>query len=441
MVITKMALPRRTFLRGMGVSLALPLLDAMAPALSATPKAIPRLGFFYVPNGIMLDKFFPTGDPTTWEVSPIVQPLEPYRDQLNVYYGLASHEASRGTGNAQHAKAQTAFLSGVFLKETEGSDVQAGKTVDQFAADVIGRETPLRSLELGTEPGFLSSVCETGVSCVYQNTLAWRDPTTPLPVEYNPRVVFERMFGEGGTASERLAQSKKDKSILDWAMESIQAMQKQLGPPDRARIGEYLAAVRDVEQRIQLQEKEGDTNPFAIGTPPVGVPEDHDEHTKLLFDLTFLAYRADLCRVVTYLVRREESQMTYPQIGVPEAHHWASHHGGNPEKMAMNVKINIHHVNLFSRLVERMKRTQDGDGTLLDHAVLVYGGGMGDGNMHNSELVPLLTVGSGAGNLKGGRFLKYREGTPLTNLQLTLLEKVGVTIDKLGDSNGPLTDV
>ena len=445
MMITKMALPRRSFLRGMGVTLALPLLDAMVPALTATAKTAaaptPRFGFFYVPNGIYLPNWVPAGAGTNFEMSPILESLAPFREQLIVHHGLANHKASLGTGMGLHAKAQTAYLSGVTLKETEGADFRAGKTLDQFAADVLGTETPLRSLELGTESAFLASVCEQGISCVYTNTMSWRTPTTPLPVENNPRVVFERLFGEGGSATEQALQAHKDRSILDWAGESIQGLRKQLGSRDRTAVDEYLAAVREVEERIQRQEKRNEESPLPIGTPPVGIPESQDDHTKLLLDLQFLAYQADVTRVVTYQIRREESQATYPQIGVPEAHHWTSHHANNPEKVKMYSKINAHHVALFGHLVERMNATPDGDGTLLDHSFLTYGAGFGDGNLHNAELVPAITVGGGCGTLKGGRIVKYPEQTPLANLQWTLLEKAGIHLDQFGDASGLIVDL
>jgi hypothetical protein len=444
MMITKMALPRRTFLRGIGVTLALPFLDAMVPALSAmakTAKPTPRFGFFYVPNGIYLPNWMPKGEGTNFEMSPTLAALTPFRDKMIVYNGLSNHQASLGTGMGLHAKAQTAFLSGVFLKETEGSDFKAGKTLDQIAADALSQDTPLRSLELGTESGFLASVCEQGISCVYTNTMAWRDPTTPLPVENNPRVVFERLFGEGGSTEERARQARKDRSILDWAGASIQRLQKQLGPSDRTTVEGYLSAIRDVEERIQKQEKQAAQSPQAVGEAPIGIPESQDDHTRLLLDLQFLAYQADITRVVTYMVRREESQATYPQIGVPDAHHWTSHHGGNPDKIAMVSKINAHHVSLFTHLVDRMNKTQDGDGTLLDHSILLYGAGFGDGNLHNAELIPAMTVGGGCGTLKGGRIEQCPERTPLTNLGITLLDKVGIPVDHFGDSTGRLPNI
>lgn len=444
MIITKMGLPRRTVLRGMGVTLALPFLDAMAPALTAAstaPQPTPRLGFFYVPNGIIMETWLPKGEGTAFELSPTLAPLARYKDHMVVIDGLSNHQASLGTGAGLHSKAQTAWLSGVFLRETQGADIQAGVTLDQLASATLGENTPLRSLELGTEPGFLASVCEQGLSCVYQNTLSWRTRTTPLPVENNPRVIFERLFGEGGSPAERAVRAEKNRSILDWVTGKIATLQQRLGPSDRTTVNEYLTAVRDVERRIQQQEKRSDASPLGLSTPPVGVPASQDEHTKLLLDLQFLAYQADITRVVAYLVRREESQATYPQIGVPEAHHWASHHGGNPERVAMVSKINTHHVALFAHLVERMRATPDGDGTLLDHSVFMYGAGFGDGNVHNPHLLPTLLVGGGCGTIKGGRFLKYPENTPLMNLGLSVLNKVGVELDRVGDSTGPLADL
>ena len=445
MIISKMSLPRRTFLRGASVTLALPLLDAMVPALSAlsktAAKSTPRLGFFYVPNGIYLPNWIPTGEGSSFELKPIMKPLTPFRDQLLAFDGLASHQASKGTGMALHAKAQTAFLSGIFLKETMGSDFRAGKTLDQYAADKLAQDTPLRSLELGTEPGFLASVCESGISCVYQNTMAWRTPTTPLPVENNPRVIFERLFGDGGSVTERRAQSRRERSILDWVGQDVSSLQRELGAGDRTRVDEYLSAVRDVEQRIQRQERQAEQSPTAVANPPVGIPDSNDEHTKLLFDLLLLAYQADITRVSTYMIHREESQVTYPQIGVPEAHHWTSHHGGNPEKIEMITKICTYHVTQWSQFLERMRATPDGDGTLLDHSILMYGAGFGDGNLHNAEVLPIVVVGGGCGNLKGNKFVKCPERTPLMNLGLTLLEKIGVELEQVGDSVGRLTGV
>ena len=446
MFVSKQALPRRTFLRGAGVTLALPLLDAMVPALSAmsttAAKPTPRLGFFYVPNGMYPPNFFPKGTGPEFELSPILAPLAPFKDQLLVLEGLASHEASRGTGSGLHTKAQTAFLSGVFMKETSGSDYRAGKTLDQLAADTLGRDTPRRSLELGTESSHLASTCESGFTCTYQNTLAWRDATTPLSPENNPRVLFERLFGEGGSPEERRMLAKQNRSILDWVANDTSTLRRRLGPTDRTTVDGYLATLRDVEQRIQRAEKQYAETPMVVNMdPPVGIPESGDEHFRLLLDLLFLAYQADITRVATFLTHREESQVTYPQIGVNEAHHWTSHHGGNETLIAMYTKICAYNVSLFGHLLERMQATPDGDGTLLDHSIFWYGAGFGDGNMHNAEALSIMVVGGGCGALKGNRFLKYPERTPLMNLGLSVLDKVGVELESIGDSTERLTGV
>jgi len=441
MIITKKALPRRTILRGMGVAFALPFLDAMAPALSALAKAPSpmRLGFFYVPNGIIDATWFPKGEGRSFELSSTLSPLAKYKDQMVILEGLSNHSATLGTGNGLHAKAQTSWLSGHKVKETEGADFEAATTVDQYAAAV--QDTPLRSLELGTEPIFLGAICEQGLTCVYQNTMSWRTPTTPLPLEHNPRVVFERLFGEGGTPEERIIQAKKNQSLLDLVTSDMKSMRMQLGSHDRAVVNDYFDAVREVERRIQQEEKRTGESPMEIDRPPVGIPESPDEHLKLLLDLQFLAYQADITRVVTFQIHREESQVTYPQIGVPEAHHYISHHGGNPEKIAMNSKINQHHVNLFSHLVDKMAATSDGDGSLLDHSMFLYGAGFGDGNVHNPHFLPLMLLGGANGKLQGGRVVKYPENTPMMNLGLTMLDKVDVEMDKIGDSTGRLTDL
>ncbi len=443
MFITNTALPRRTFLRGMGVTLSLPFLDAMVPAhgaaASTAAKPVPRLGFFYVPNGIIMETWLPKGAGASFELSSTLAPLSAFRDQMVILGGLSNHPASLGTGAGAHSKCQSSWLSGAQIKETEGADIGAGMTIDQLAAATLGETTPLRSLELCTEPTFMGAVCEQGLACVYQNTMSWRTPTTPLPMENNPRVVFERLFGEGGSAAERRQRALKNRSILDWITDDIHKLQGQLGPNDRATVTEYLAAVRDVERRIEQEETHRDASPLAVGTPPVGIPEAQDDHTKVLLDLQFLAYQADITRVVAYMLRREESQATYPQIGVPEAHHNISHHGGNAEKMAMVSKINAHHVRLVANLVERMRATPDGDGTLLDHSILMYGAGMGDGNLHNPHLLPVMLVGGGRGQLKGGRYLTFTENTPLMNLGLSVLAKAGVDLDRLGDSTGLLS--
>lgn len=441
MLILKKALPRRTFIKGMGATVALPFLDAMSPALVAQAKqAAPmRLGFFYVPNGIIDATWFPKGEGSNFELASTLKPLDAFKDRMVILEGLSNHSATLGTGNGLHAKAQTSWLSGHKIKETEGADFEAATTIDQYAAAV--QDTPLRSLELGTEPIFLGAICEQGLTCVYQNTMAWRSPTTPLPLEHNPRVVFERLFGEGGTADERIRQIKKNRSLLDLVTSDMKALQVQLGPADRSVVADYFDAVREVERRIQQEEKRTGESPLEMNQSPVGIPESPDEHLKLLFDLQYLAYRADITRVVTFQIHREESQVTYPQIGVPEAHHYISHHGGNPEKIEMNSKINAHHVTMFKHLVEKMHATPDGDGTLLDHSLFLYGAGFGDGNVHNPHYLPLMMMGGGCGKLRGGRVLKYPESTPMMNLGLSILDMVGVERESIGDSTGRLTNL
>ena len=375
------------------------------------------------------------------EVSRTLEALAEFREQMVLLVGLSNHQASLGAGAGFHSKCQTTWLSGVAAKVTEGADIGAGATLDQLAALTLGEETPLRSLEVCTEPSFMGAVCEQGLSCVYQNTFSWRSPTTPLPMEHNPRVIFERLFGSGGTPAERLDRMNQDRSILDWLMSEIAALERTLGAPDRVIVDDYLQAIREVERRIQQEERTVGQDPIDIGEAPVGVPNDPDAHVELLFDLQHLAFRADVTRVVSYMIRREQSQVTYPHLGVPEAHHNVSHHQGNAEKIAMAARVNAHHVSLFAGFVRKLAETQDGDGSLLDHSVLLYGAGMGDGDTHDPHELPVLLVGGGCGSLKGGRTLKYPPLTPMMNLGVALLGKVGSEIDQIGDSTGPLAEL
>src|SRR5438876_441886 len=339
MFISKMALPRRTFLRGMGVTLALPLLDAMVPALTLSAKTaaapVRRLGFMYFPNGANMRLWKPTGTETNWELSPALAELAPFKDQLTIPIGLCQKEAqSRGDGNAEHHRACANWLNGVHPKRTEGADVQAGTTVDQIAAREIGNDTPLTSLELALEQDYKVGNCDGGYSCVYINTISWRTPTTPLPMEVNPRVVFERLFGDGGSAAERIAQVQQDRSILDWVTRDISRLQSTLGSGDRTRVNEYLDGVRELERRIQVAEKHSTEQSFALPDRPIGVPEAYDDYAKLMLDLQVLAYQADITRVFTLLLGREQSNRAYTEVGVSEAHHSVSHHGQDPDKLA-----------------------------------------------------------------------------------------------------------
>lgn len=447
MFITKLALPRRTFLRGVGATVALPLVDAMVPALTATVKAavapIPRMGFFYVPNGMFLPNFHPRDDGgANFEFTPILKPLEPFRNQLVAVSGLSNRGVvSHNEGGGVHTRAHGGWLNGVLPKRTEGADLMAGKTIDQYAADKLGADTPLRSLELTTESSFMVGNCENGYSCAYLNSSSWRTPTTPLPHERDPRVVFERLFGDGGTRSTRLAQMRKDRSILDSVADSIRQLERRLGVSDRRTVGEYLDAVREVERRIQKAEENNATTPLPELEPPSGVPASYHEHVEVLFDLLWLAYRADVTRVSCMQIARELSGRTYPEIGVPEGHHTVSHHQMDQHNIEQYTKINTYHMSLFAAFVEKMRSTPDGDGTLLDHAMLLYGAGMGDGDHHTPFDLPVVLVGGGCGQLRGGRHLKYELHTPFMNLGLSLLDQVGVTVDRIADSTGRLTDL
>ena len=446
--VTKKALSRREALRGMGAMVALPFLDSMVPAMTplagtAAAPAIPRLGFVYAPNGMFLPNFHPAGPGgSDYVMTPILSPLEAYREQMVVVTGLSNRGiVSPNEGGGVHTRAHGGWLSGVLPKRTEGADIRAGKTVDQYAADVLGADTSLRSLELTTESNFSVGNCENGYSCTYQNSTSWRTPTTPLPHERDPRVVFRRLFGDGGSVEARMAQMRTDRSILDSVMESINQLERRLGQSDRAAVDEYLNAVREIERRIQRAEENSATTPLPTADQPAGVPDEYDEHVEILFEMLALAYQADVTRVSCFQMARELSGRTYPNIGVPEAHHSVSHHQLNPHNIEQYTKINTHHVSLFSKLIERMHNTPDGDGTLLDHTIMLYGTGMGDGDHHTPYNLPVILVGGGCGTLAGGRHMKYEMDTPFMNLGLTLLDKVGVHLDGIADSTGRLTDL
>lgn len=442
--ITKKHLPRRTFLRSaLGASVALPLLDSMIPsatalaATAANPKS--RLGFVYIPHGAVMDKWTPATEGTGFEFMPILKPLEPHRDRLTVISGLAAIAAeSQGDGGGDHSRCAPCYLSGVHPKRTEGEDIRAGQTIDQIAAEQIGQGTPLPSLELGIEDTGLVGVCDVGYSCAYMNSIAWKSANTPLPMEINPRVVFERLFGDGSSAAERLANKQEDRSILDSVTQETQRLEKGLGAQDRSRISDYLDNVREIERRIQKAEKQASTSTMAVPDTPIGVPESFDEHAKLMFDLQALAYQADITRISTFMLARDLSQRTFPQIGVPEPHHSVSHHGNNPATIAKLAKINNYHATLVAYFIDKLKSTPDGDGTLLDHSMILYGSSMSNSNEHNHFPLPLLLIGGASGRLKGGRHLKFPERTSMSNLLLAILDKSGIHMDKLGDSTGML---
>jgi uncharacterized protein DUF1552 len=441
MIITKKALPRRTFLRGMGATVALPLLDAMIPSMTALAKTaaapVRRLGFVYMPMGCDLPRWTPGGEGRLTELSSSLQSLANVTDQLTVISNLELKNAYPGT----HATSNAAFLSAAKAKWTESTDYYLGTTVDQIAAKQIGQQTLLPSLELAMDLLQTIGQCDNGYACVYQNNLSWSSPTTPLPAEAHPRIVFERLFGEGGSAADRRAALQRRASLLDWVRDDITRLQKDLGPEDRTRVGQYLDTVREVERRIQKAEGETKDNVLPDLDRPTGVPAAYADHAKLMFDLQVLALQADVTRVITFQLARETSNRTYPEIGVPDPHHPLTHHGNDPEKIARMAKINAFHVSLFAYLVEKLKATREGDGTLLDHTLYLYGSGMGNPNVHDHVNLPILVAGGGATGIKGGRHIRYTEPTPLANLHLTLLERVGVRMDAFADSKGRVDEL
>ena len=443
MFISKKHLPRRTFLRGAGVALALPLLDSMVPAQTpiarTAAKPMSRLGFVYVPHGMIMDKFTPASTGRGWEFTPILKPLEAYRDQISIVSGLG-HKAADST--AVHSLSPTTWLSGVRPKPTQGVDAYAGVTADQIAAQAIGQDTVLPSMELATEDhSGLIGACDRDYGCIYMNTLSWRTPTTPLPMEINPRKVFERMFGAGGNAALRKARLDEDRSILDGIRGEAKGLQRNLGAHDRATLDEYLENVREIERRIQLIGANLGGDDLALPEAPAGIPYSFEEHIKLMYDLVALAYQANVTRVATYMVSREVSNRTYPQIGVPDGHHATSHHQNRAEKIEKLVKIQTYHLSLFAGFLDRLRKTPDGDGNLLDHTVLLYGSNMSNSNAHNHYPLPNVIAGGGAGTLKGGQHLKEPDHTPMANLLVSVLNKAGVNAEKLGDSTGPVASL
>ena len=445
--ITKKALPRRTVLRGMGTMVALPFLGAMAPAMKALANTAanptPRLGFFYAPNGMFLPNFHPEGnDGKNYTMTPILSPLKPYRENMVVISGLSNSAlVSPNEGGGVHTRAHGGWLSGVLPKRTEGADIEAGKTIDQYAADVLGQETSLRSLQLTTDSNFTVGNCENGYSCTYQNSTSWSSPTTPLPHERDPRGLFQRLFGDGGSVEARIAQMKTDRSILDSVSDSISNLEKDLGHGDKVVVDEYLTAVREIERRIQRAEQNNASRPLPSVEQPDGVPDTFEEHIDTLFEMLALAYQADVTRVSVMQMARELSGRAYPDIGVPEGHHTVSHHQLNPHNIQQYTRINTHHVSLFKKFVDRLANTQDGDGTLLDHSILLYGTGMGDGDHHTPYNLPVVLIGGGRGTLEGGRHLSYPMHTPFMNLGLSLLDKVGVEVASISDSTGRLSNL
>ena len=440
MIITKVSLPRRTVLKGVGAALALPLLDAMVPALTASAQtaAAPRrrLGCVYVPHGAIMDRWTPPQSGSGFDFTPILKPLEPFRSQTVVVTNLTRPEAGVDTN---HAGAPASWLAGVPPKRTAGPDFELGPTLDQVVARHIGQETTYPSLELATEDftGLIGD-CAPGFSCAYMNTLSWRSETGPLPMEINPRVLFEQLFGGGATAEERLARMRTDRSLLDFVAEDLKQVQSGIGAPDRVRLAEYLEHVREIERRIQRAEQQAQSLPN-VPEAPVGVPESFEEHAMMMFDLLAVALQADLTRVFTFMLARELSQKTYPHLGVTEPHHSISHHGNKAPQIEAHATVNTYHVSLFARFIERLSATPDGDGSLLDHSLILYGSGMGNGNVHAAEQLPTVILGSCGGRITGDRHIVADERTPNANLLLGVTEQFGVEMERFGMSTNRIT--
>ena len=444
MIVTRRHLPRRTFLRGMGAAIALPMLDAMTPAFAAPVRAAGksplRLAFTYVPNGITMTDWTPTGDGPAFEFSRVMKPLERFREDTLVLSGLAHRNGQAlGDGPGDHARAAASYLTGVHPRKTAGADIQNGISVDQIAAQHLAPHTRFPSLELGCDDSRTVGNCDSGYSCAYTNSLAWRGPATPMPPETNPRLVFERLFGDIDTslpAETRARRLRYRRSILDLVRERTTQISNDLGPSDRRKIDEYLSSIREIERRIESAEKD-----FTGLTPnidkPTGIPVLYADYAKLMFDLQIVAFQTDLTRVVTMMMGREGSMRTYPEIGVPDPHHPLTHHRGNAEWIERVTKVNTLHMELFSDFIGKMKTTQDGDGSLLDHSIVVYGSGLSDGNRHLHDDLPVVVLGGG-GDFRLGTHIAYPKGTPMTNLFLTMLDRVGVQQEKIGDSTGQI---
>jgi hypothetical protein len=430
-------LSRRTLLRGLGAAISLPLLDAMIPAMkltaatAANPDQLKRIGYIYVPMGFNPTSWTPAGK-TLDRLPASLQPLEAVKHQLTVITGMDLQNAYPGS----HATSNSAFLSAARAKLTESTDYHLGITVDQIAAKQIGLRTQLPSLELAMDLLTTVGQCDNGYACVYQNNLSWSSATTPLPSEAHPRIVFESLFGEGGSPQDRRAALARRASLLDSVTEEMHRLQSRLGAGDRNKVNDYLESIREVERRIQKAEANVDENPLPDLDRPVGVPDSYAEHARLMFDLQRLAFQGDITRVTTFQLAREASTRTYPEIGVPEPHHPITHHGNNPEKLAKVAKVNQFHVSLFAEFLQKLQETPEADGTLLDHSLFLYGSGMGDPDKHDHSNLPILVAGGAAGKMKGGRHIEFADPTPLSNLHLTLLNHVGVPLETFADSNG-----
>jgi hypothetical protein len=442
--ITKKHLNRRTFLRGMGAALALPMLDSMVPARAATTGGLSsapvRMAFVYVPNGIIPGAWTPKEDGKNWEFMRTMKPLEAFRENINVLTGLAQiNGRALGDGPGDHARAGATWLTGIHPKKTEGAGIRSGISVDQIAAKALGKNTQLASLEIGLDTPSLAGGCDSGYSCAYTNTISWRGDTTPMPMEPNPRILFERLFGDGDStdAASRLSALKEQRSILDYIAGDIDRLETGLGKSDRSKLTEYLEAIRDIERRIQKAEEQNASMKIPVFERPGGVPAEFEDHAKLMMDLQIIAFQADLTRVVTFMIAREGSNRPYKNIGIADGHHSLTHHQNDPERVEKVTKIDTYHAQLFSYYLEKMKATKDGDGTLLDHSMVLYGSSICDGNAHTHHDLPLLIAGGASGKIKGGRHIRYTKETPMNNLLASILDLGGVPgVEKFGDGTG-----
>jgi len=442
MMVFKKAIARRTFLRGAGTALALPMLDAMFPAFASAAQTAAttatRLSFFAVPNGIIMDKWTPAGIGREYAITPVLEPLAAFKDRMLVLGGLANNEARNLEFEiaGDHPRACSAYLTATHPKMTSGADIHCGVSVDQVAAGELGRRTQLPSLEIGLELPMVGA-CESAYSCVYYNTISWRGPETPLPMENRPRAVFERLVGDSTDPAERAARIAENRSILDLVSQDLKRLMRSVGESDRSKLDQYSDAVRSVEQQIQVAEQQ---SPKALPgmEKPIGIPEQFSDYAKLMIDLQVLAFQGDMTRVGTFMVGHEMGGRAYPELGFGDPHHSLTHHQGDTAKIAKVLQINIFHTKLYAYFLERLRSVPDGDGTLLDHSLMVYGSPLSDGNMHLYKDLPVLLVGGEATGIRGGRHVAYPENTPMANLYLTLLDKLGIHLDSFGDSTGRL---
>ena len=446
MIVTKKAISRRMVLRGVGATVALPLLDAMVPALTASQKTaakpVRRLGIVYHPNGVVYENWLPTGTGRDFQFSRVLAPFEPFRNRVAVVTGLADRQAEAlGDGAGDHSRASGSYLTGVHVRKSD-SQVLNGISMDQIAAKALERDTQLSSLQLTVDANSLVGSCDVGYSCAYSNTLSWLTPTLPLAAENDPRVVFERLFGSSDSTDPKVREIRlqQDRSILDSITDRVRELQRKLGAADRNKVGDYLESLRAVERQIRKAEEQS-ARELPDVDRPVGIPGSFEEHVELLYDLQVLAYQSDLTRVITFMYGREQSARTYPHLGIPDPHHQITHHANDPEKLEKCTKIQIHHVELFTRYLEKLDAVPDGEGSLLDSVVILFGSGLSNSDRHTHGPLPTVVAGGGGGTMKGGRHLVYPEGTPLTNLHVTLLDKIGVPVESFGDSTGKIQEL